>query len=128
MTNAETLTDAIHRVAVVIGQLSESMSELRKALKAVVTAGDLAFRDYLQNIEFEPPPHIDWPCMDTGMEKTVQTIQEAIETMFNNIEELPPESKETHRPPKYLGPVTKTNYSYNRPPRRARSSCYIRKR
>ena len=31
------------------------------------------------------------------------------------------------RPPKRLGPVNKANYTASRPPRRARSSCYIRR-
>lgn len=32
------------------------------------------------------------------------------------------------RPPKYLGPVNKANYTASRPPRQARSSCYKRHR
>ena len=35
--------------------------------------------------------------------------------------------RKTPRPPKRLGPVNKVNYAENRPPRRARSSCYIRR-
>ena len=31
------------------------------------------------------------------------------------------------RPPKRLGPVNKANFTANRPPKRARSSCYIRR-
>lgn len=31
------------------------------------------------------------------------------------------------RPPKRLTPVNKANYAANRPPKRARSSCYIRR-
>ncbi len=32
------------------------------------------------------------------------------------------------RPPKYLGPVNKANYTASRPPKQARSSCYKRHR
>lgn len=38
--------------------------------------------------------------------------------------ELP---RKTPRPPKRLGPVNKANHTTNKPPRRARSSCYIRR-
>ena len=39
-------------------------------------------------------------------------------------EDMPPFiHKKMPRPPKYLGPVNRTNYSANRPQRRARSSC-----
>ena len=36
--------------------------------------------------------------------------------------------EEIPRPPKRIGPVNKANYTYNRPQRRARSSCRIIKR
>ena len=35
--------------------------------------------------------------------------------------------KKILRPPRRLGPVNKTNHAASRPPRRARSSCYIRR-
>ena len=36
--------------------------------------------------------------------------------------------KKLPRPPKRLAPVNKANYSHNRPQRRARSNCHIRRR
>lgn len=39
-------------------------------------------------------------------------------------EPLPP-PKKIPRPAKYIGPVNKANYTANRPPRKARSSCRV---
>ena len=50
---------------------------------------------------------------------------------LDNLEEAPediPQPRKTPRPPKRTGPVNKVNYTANRPPRVARSSCRTIKR
>ena len=47
--------------------------------------------------------------------------------MAVEFKDIPP-PKKIPRPAKYLGPVNKANYTANRPPRVARSSCRVIKR
>lgn len=50
---------------------------------------------------------------------------------LDNLEEAPediPQHRKMPRPPKRTGPVNKANYTANRPPRVARSSCRTIKR
>lgn len=56
-------------------------------------------------------------------------IEAAIGKLLEEIAALPYIPKrELPRPPRYLGPVNKANYTANRPHRRARSNCYTRRR
>lgn len=50
-----------------------------------------------------------------------------LQQIADNSEDIPP-PKTIPRPPKSLLPVNKVNYSVNKPPRRARSSCRFIKR
>lgn len=52
-------------------------------------------------------------------------LAELIPQQAEDMPPLPP--TRISRPPKYIGPVNKANYAANRPPKRARSSCYIRR-
>lgn len=55
--------------------------------------------------------------------------KEMLQELAEMVEDMPPIiHKKMPRPPKCLGPVNKVNYSANRPPRRARSSCRIMNR
>lgn len=56
-------------------------------------------------------------------------ISERMQELAEMAEDLPPiTKKKIPRPPKSIGPVNKANYTANRPPRNARSSCRIIKR
>lgn len=58
-----------------------------------------------------------------------QDFLAAMEELAELALDMPPYfHQKTPRPPKCLGPVNKANYTANRPPRRARSSCYKRHR
>ena len=61
-------------------------------------------------------------------EVAAMDFQAAIEELQRQVEDAPtlPPHK-IPKPPKRLGPVNKANYAANRPPKRARSSCYIRR-
>lgn len=51
---------------------------------------------------------------------------DSLAAMAEEPADIPP-PKKMPRPPKRAGPVNKANYAANRPQRRARSSCYIRR-
>lgn len=54
---------------------------------------------------------------------------EMLQELAEMVEDMPPiVHKKMPRPPKYIGPVNKANYTANRPPRRARSNCRVVKR
>lgn len=58
-----------------------------------------------------------------------QDFLAAMEELAELALDMPPYfHKKTPRPPKCLGPINKANHTANRPPRRARSSCYKRHR
>lgn len=59
----------------------------------------------------------------------ISSMKEAFEKLLEEISDLPYTPKrKLPRPPRYLGPVNKANYTANRPMRRARSNCYTRRR
>lgn len=68
---------------------------------------------------------------DAQLEELLQAIarmQEAYENLADYADDIADiDKEEIPRPPKRIGPVNKANYTYNRPQRRARSSCHIKK-
>lgn len=65
------------------------------------------------------------------LEELLQAIERMNETecLADYAEDIADiDKEEIPRPPKRIGPVNKVNYTYNRPQRRARSSCYIKKK
>lgn len=55
-------------------------------------------------------------------------VTDYLSTLVEEVASIPPPTKKPPRPPKRTGPVNKANYTANRPPRVARSSCRTIKR
>ena len=84
------------------------------------------------------------PIIAEIMQALVPIIDDIVDALFSMTENLPDletlqnmldytyqeviPKRELPRPPRYLGPVNKANYTANRPMRRARSNCYARRR
>ena len=63
------------------------------------------------------------------LQRAIEKMQEAYESLADYADDIADiDKEEIPRPPKRIGPVNKANYTYNRPQRRARSSCRITKR
>lgn len=115
-------------------RVAEAVTPAVKALAAVAAEAwkmAEALHHYLEDLENKKLYGITQEEIDPEAEQ--RALMEAIERIRSIAEEadeempLLPERK-IQRPPKHLGPVNKTNYRANRPPRRARSSCRIIKR
>lgn len=113
--------EAIARNLVMVGEsMAIATRQLREALVAYEEA---AIREAIGRIEE------DEKC------DPFATLLEAMEAMREQVlmEEFAEDRayleapRKVPRPPKRLGPVNKANYTASRPPRRARSSCYIRR-
>lgn len=126
MTMDNRLTELlINPIVVVI----EGCGYAAKALKELVDSFVAAF-----SMETDP-------IWEDSIRDPVEELARAIEEMGGTIDTeklqefaeiaadmAPIIHKKIPRPPKCTGPVNKANFSANRPPRRARSSCRIVKR
>lgn len=108
------------------GAVCESLAAAREMLDsltaafAAVEAKAMGIQtDDLQEDERDP---IEELLRDIEEKRTMYDLADMAEEPADI--EIP---KKAPRPPKRLGPVNKANYTANRPPRRARSSCYIRR-
>lgn len=61
--------------------------------------------------------------------KAIERMEEAYDLLADyGADPADIDKEEIPRPPKRIEPVNKANYTYNRPQRRARSSCHTIKR
>lgn len=68
----------------------------------------------------------DMPGAFAALQEAGRRLAAAIAEAVAEVVEPP--RPEIPRPPKCLGPVNKANHTASRPPKRARSSCYKRRR
>ena len=110
--------EALARAIVIVGEsAARATRQLREALAAYEEA---ALRAALGRIEEDEKcdPFAELLAAMREIEKLA---------LMDGITVDPAElevTRKTPRPPKRLGPVNKSNHTTNRPPRRARSSCY----
>lgn len=109
------------RVCLIIGDEFTKIADAIKGISAIAAAKSIGFgtgSQYEEKISTLADLQQEF-CEAVAMYELIELAQEP--------EDIPP-PKKIPRPAKYLGPVNKANYTANRPPRRARSSCYIMKR
>ena len=113
----ETQLEKLTRACVIIGQNVASAVEGIKAAMAALQANELAFSCGCESAD----------DMRDRLNALLRDFSEAeatgyLSTYADEAEPIPP-PKKTPRPPKRTGPINKANYTANRPPRMARSSC-----
>lgn len=114
--------EKLQNACIIICMACESAQE---AISKAMAALSACFSDiYIQYEQLQE--NLAAACMQEFSTLDEKAIQDFMAEIAQAYQETPPPKKKP-RPPKYVGPVNKANYCYNRPPRRARSSCYIRK-
>ena len=108
-----------------LGKAAESAKKAISSLAESFAGIDLEITFLCE--EFPRDPFED---LTRAMEEISGSIDSELMQEFAELAaEMPPIiHKKIPRPPKCTGPVNKMNFSANRPPRRARSSCRIVKR
>ena len=116
----ETQMEDLKRACVIIGRNISSAVDSIKAAMAALQAKELAFSFGFDSAD-------DMRESLNALIRDFTAAEEAISSFADEAEPIPPQKKPP-RPPKCLGPVNKANYTANRPPRMARSSCNNMKR
>lgn len=116
--------EAIARSVVIVGEAAAQAT--RRLREALVAFEEAALREAIAEIE-EDEKLDPFAALLQAMEETRERC--LLDELAAFAED--PASLETPRkvprPPKRLGPVNKANFTASRPPKRARSSCYIRR-
>lgn len=125
------LTERLASACVIIGEGLQSAAEALRSVAAafetaqVAKALDVDLGRVWKDGERDAMEALRRAMNEMGGDIDKEMLQELAEMA----EDMPPIiHKKMPRPPKYLGPVNKTNYTANRPPRQARSSCRSAKR
>ena len=113
--------EALKDACIIVGQAA-ALYETAELLTAMEDCCEKA-RDFTRTLQ-EAAANSD------PMRALLQAMEEYNELQLADYAEEPADidpPRKQLRPPKCLGPVNKANYTANRPARRARSSCYIRR-
>jgi hypothetical protein len=114
--------EALKDACVIMGQ---ALSDTAEALRAAVYALDEKTRGFTAAMQEEAATRDELQELLQAMERQLLDELQLADYAEEPADIEPP--RKQPRPPKCLGPVNKANYTANRPPRRARSSCYIRR-
>lgn len=113
-----------HACAIISGYAAEGILEAMEQLTAAFAAYEAKVTGISTDISWDDTrdPLEELRRLAEGM-KEMDSLLSAMAEEPADIET----PRKVPRPPKRLGPVNKANYTTNRPPRRARSSCYSRR-
>ena len=108
--------EELRRACVIIGECCTKAVKAVAAEMAIVSAN-------LSDIVDDVMDHYDVDNRDEFLQAIERMIASAdMGDLAEDLDDITPTEK-LPRPPKRIGPVNKSNYSHNRPQRRARSSC-----
>lgn len=116
--------EAIARSVVIVGEAAAQAT--RRLREDLVAFEEAALREAIAEIEEDEKLDPFAALLQAMEEIRERCLLDELATFAEDPASLETPRK-VPRPPKRLGPVNKANFTASRPPKRARSSCYIRR-